>query len=331
MSGWTWALTRLSLSENQLEWLDLGFNQLSGGIPPELGSLANLQRLFLQRNQLSGCVPQGLSGIPETDLGTLGLPPCETRAAVAVENLPEGGAALAALYEATGGANWKNNYNWLSEAPLGEWYGITTDSIGRMIGLDLSDSQLSDGIPPELGSLPNLQSLDLSGNQLSGEIPPELGSLPNLQWLSLSVNQLIGELPRSLTRLTALQWFLFFNNPGLCAPVDNAFQTWLNSIAEVYGSSCAPMDSPGDRTVLVELHRATSGGGWENSASWLSDRPVREWHGVVTDANGRVTGLFLFSNGLSGEIPPELGSLSNLRSLHLFENQLPAQSSLYPW
>ena len=82
------------------------------------------------------------------------------------------------------------------------------------------------------------------------------------------------------------------------------------------------MDSPGDRTVLVELHRATSGGGWENSASWLSDRPVREWHGVVTDANGRVTGLFLFSNGLTGEISSELGSLANLQVLDLSENQL---------
>ena len=377
-------LQSLDLSDNQLsgeippelgslsnlEWLDLGFNQLSGGIPPELGSLfnlellhlsdnqlsgeipselgslANLQRLFLQRNQLSGCVPQGLSGIPDTDLGTLGLPPCETRAAVAVEDLPEGGAALATLYEATGGANWKNNYNWLSGAPFGEWYGITTDSMGRITGLslfgnglgggippelgslsnleglDLGFNQLSGGIPPELGSLFNLQSLHLSGNQLSGEVPPELGSLPNLQWLGLSANQLIGELPRSLIRLPALQWFLFFNNPGICAPVDNAFQTWLNRIANVYGSSCAPMDSPEDRDVLAELHRATDGEGWTNSASWLSGRPIREWHGVVTDANGRVTGLLLSTNWLGGEIPPELGSLSNLEALDLSGNHL---------
>ena len=34
-------------------------NQLSGQIPPELGNLANLTRLNLSDNQLSGCVPSG--------------------------------------------------------------------------------------------------------------------------------------------------------------------------------------------------------------------------------------------------------------------------------
>ena len=32
-------------------------------------------------------------------------------------------AALAALYEATDGPNWRNNTNWLTDAPLDEWYG----------------------------------------------------------------------------------------------------------------------------------------------------------------------------------------------------------------
>ncbi len=31
-------------------------------------------------------------------------------------------AALVALYNATGGANWGNNGNWLSNAPMGEWH-----------------------------------------------------------------------------------------------------------------------------------------------------------------------------------------------------------------
>ena len=129
-------------------------------------------------------------------------------------------------------------------------------------------------------------------------------------------------LPDSLSRMTSLTRFFFYNNPGLCAPVGDAFQEWLESIADGIGSSCAPVDSPEDRSVLVKLHGATGGAGWGNSATWLSDRPVREWYGVVNDASGRVTGLFLHRNQLTGEIPAELGNLTNLARLRLDGNRL---------
>ena len=47
-------------------------------------------------------------------------------------------AALVTLYEAMDGVNRKNNTNWLSEAPLGEWYGVITGLSGRVTELDLS-------------------------------------------------------------------------------------------------------------------------------------------------------------------------------------------------
>ena len=37
-------------------------NQMSEEIPPELGNLANLTRLSLSDNQLSGCVPSMRNG-----------------------------------------------------------------------------------------------------------------------------------------------------------------------------------------------------------------------------------------------------------------------------
>ena len=93
-------------------------------------------------------------------------------------------AALVALYNATGGGgrNWRNNGNWLSNAPIGAWHGVTTDSDGRVTHLDLSFNQLTGEIPAELGSLTQLY---LNNNQLTGEIPAELGNLTNLNWLYL--------------------------------------------------------------------------------------------------------------------------------------------------
>ena len=69
-------------------------------------------------------------------------------------------AALVALYNATDGANWHNNDNWLSNAPMGVWHGVTTDSDGRVTHLDLQGNQLTGEIPAELGSLTNLERLD---------------------------------------------------------------------------------------------------------------------------------------------------------------------------
>ena len=199
-------LAWLYLNENQLSGeippelgslanlthLHLTGNQLSGEIPPELGSLADLGYLYLNGNQLSGCVPSSLSGrlnMKYSELG--GLPFCPTATA---EPTPTATAeptmaptppetdreTLVALYNATGGPNWRSNNNWLSDVPISQWEGVTTDDNGRVTALALLLNQLRGELPPELGNLANLSFLYLNENQLSGEIPPELGSLVNL-------------------------------------------------------------------------------------------------------------------------------------------------------
>ena len=207
-------------------------------------------------------------------------------------------AALAALYDATGGQDWKINDGWLSDAPLGRWQRVITDENGQVTGLDLGS------------------------NRLSGEIPTELGDLSNLKLLFINDNNLTGALPQGLTGLSALESFHFHNNSGLCAPIDEAFQTWLQVIALAIGSSCAPEDSLEDREVLVQLYNALDGENWTNSTNWLTERPIREWHGVTNDASGRVTGLMLEGNELTGEMPAGLGSLSNLKRLEFSNNHL---------
>ena len=113
-------------------------------------------------------------------------------------------AALAALYNAAGGANWANNTNWLSARPLDEWHGVTTDSNGRVTELSLYDNQLSGTIPAELGNLSSLTGLNLGYNQLSGTIPSELGNLSSLTGLYLYDNQLSGTIPSELGNLSSL-------------------------------------------------------------------------------------------------------------------------------
>ena len=77
-----------------------------------------------------------------------------------------------------------------------------------------------------------------------------------------------------------------------------------------------------ERAALVALYDATGGPNWEDSTNWLTAEPIWTWHGVDTDAAGRVTKLSLGQNGLTGSLPAELGDLASLEVLHLYYNRL---------
>ena len=148
-------------------------------------------------------------------------------------------AALVALYEGTDGPHWVNAENWLTDAPLGEWYGVDTDNSGRVVRLDLdgrwdSDAReyiphgLSGPVPPELGNLANLTRLDLGHNFLSGPVPTELGSLTDLELLHLAGNDLTGPIPTELGELASLTGLWLYSN-SLTGPVP----TELGSLADL--------------------------------------------------------------------------------------------------
>ena len=194
-------------------------------------------------------------------------------------------AALVALYNATSGDNWANNDNWLSDKPLGEWHGVTTDSDGRVRRLDLSGNQLSGEVPSELGSLSNLETLFFGFNELAGPIPGELGNLSNLKSLNLSSNRLTGPIPGELGSLSNLESLDLSSNeltgiPGELGSLSN-LETLYLSFNELAGPIPAELGS-------------------------LSNLET----------------LYLGNNRLTGTIPAELGSLSNLESLNLSSNRL---------
>ncbi|MCY4572570.1 MAG: M12 family metallo-peptidase [Gemmatimonadetes bacterium] len=77
-----------------------------------------------------------------------------------------------------------------------------------------------------------------------------------------------------------------------------------------------------DRTALEALYDATGGEGWTDSRNWNTAAALDTWFGVTTDDAGRVTELELGENGLTGSLPPALGSLANLKRLSLWGNEL---------
>ena len=59
--------------------------------------------------------------------------------------------ALVALYNATDGPNWHSRDNWLSDMPIGDWHGVTTDPSGRVTELSLPRNHLIGEIPAGVG------------------------------------------------------------------------------------------------------------------------------------------------------------------------------------
>ena len=161
-------------------------NQLSGEIPPELADLKQLRTLFLSRNpRLSGCMPDELLDIEINDFEHLDLQPCD-----ALER-----AVLADFFEAMDGDNWTNSDGWISDAPLGQWHGVSTDRYGRVVSLDLTDNGVSGEIPQALNRLTKLQDVRLGGSRILGCIPLALLSVPDNDFDGLGVPECSVQIP----------------------------------------------------------------------------------------------------------------------------------------
>ena len=83
--------------------------------------------------------------------------------------------ALSDFYQATGGANWSDNDNWLSDKPLDEWFGLNSNygiGLGYVQTMELSNNNLRGSLPSSFAKLmDNASFINISRNYLSGEIP----------------------------------------------------------------------------------------------------------------------------------------------------------------
>ena len=239
-------------------------------------------------------------------------------------------AALVALYEATGGADWSYNENWLTDAPINEWFGVHLDDNGRVSRLYLWYNELHGEIPPELGTLSSLADLHLGNNQLSGVLPPELGGLSNLTVLSLYGNELSGEVPSELGDLSNLTVLSLEDNqlsgeiPPELGDLSNLADLYLDG-NQLSGEIPPELGDLSNLTVLSLEDNQLSGEippelGYLSNLTVLSLEDNQLSGGIPPELGdlSYLTDLYLGGNRLSGEIPPELGDLSNLEETRLW-------------
>ena len=102
----------------------------------------------------------------------------------------------------------------------------------------------------------------------------------------------------------------------------------LAAAAGVAIDAAAQGSVAGDRAALAAFYDASGGPDWTDGTNWTSGEPLDAWHGVTTDADGRVAGLALPENNLAGTLPAALENLTRLRRLELggnrFSGSIPA-------
>ncbi|MDE2835536.1 MAG: putative Ig domain-containing protein [Bacteroidota bacterium] len=234
-------------------------------------------------------------------------------------------AALAALYNATGGDSWDNRTNWDPMASptleeLGTWHGVTVH-MDRIIELQLDNNNLRGMLPPEIGDLADLQVLWIDGNVLEGSIPKEMGQLLQLRTLLMSHNTVSGPIPDQLGSLKELET-LWLHDNGLSGEIPTAL-SGLTALRSLVISGNGLMGGiPDELGTLGQLETL-----------WLNDNAIS---GEVPESIGDLEALqqlVLDNNQLSGSLPRSLLQLRNLVYLS-FEGQplcAPSDAAFQSW
>lgn len=286
----------------ELGALELIGNELTGTIPSEIGDLTNLTRLFLTDNQLTGSIPATIANL--TNLDHLDL--SENQLTGAVPDL----------------------------TPI--------TSLGV---LELDNNQLT--ALPDLSSITTFRAFLIHNNQFNFEdIVPNISVVddysPQIAGETESVVGTAGTIMLAIATGTyannAFQWYK--DGVAITGATNSSYSFTYTDAADagnyrvdVTNSQATALtisksfivipdgvSSHPDFVALEALYTALNGSQWTNKTNWLINSDLSTWHGITLNGSNRVSEIDLSVNRLEGELPSEIGDLTELTRLDLNEN-----------
>ena len=205
---------------------------------------------------------------------------------------PDDRAALEALYDATGSAGWTVRTNWKAAAfSLVHTFKLTAATSGNTVGYSSTGFITYGAVRESSGSV------TLNGKTyMLGELY-QYGPGAFANQLRVQVRATGGDVTADFA--------------GLAIRIGTTTLAIADATAQALG---------GGRQNWTWTPAAGLIANGDFDAQLLRAVPLGSWHGVTTNGMGRVTGLALGGNGLSGSAPAALGQLTALTSLELDGN-----------
>jgi Leucine-rich repeat (LRR) protein len=285
---------KIPSSFSSIDFLSIDFsnNILLGMVPRWMGNMSNLGEISMAENQLEGPIPMELCklvGITFLDLS---------------ENNLSG--SIPSCFNSSSIIHVHLNKNRLS-GPITSAF----QNSSSLVTLNLRDNYLIGKIPDWIGSLSSLSILLLKENHLEGRIPNRLCLLQNLSMLDLSYNKFFGPIPHCLSNISFKATDRKSDSGGISIFKNNfkkkpPFAYLETNLANIRDEELDDFYSFQLVDAKQEVEFTTKG----------------RTYCYEGDILNYMSGIDLSCNRLVGEIPPELGSISNIHALNLSHNNL---------
>ncbi|XP_062170493.1 probable LRR receptor-like serine/threonine-protein kinase At3g47570 [Alnus glutinosa] len=285
----------------QLQYLSLANNNLSGSVPLEIGDLTMLRDLYLYNNVFGGTIPPTLFKCKQLQILSLSNNKFTGRVPQGIKNL----TMLIAL-----GLS-HNNFG-----------GAIPSEIGNLQSIKLFDVSFNNFIGPnpfEIFNISTVQVISMVCNNFSGHLPSNVGLfLPNLQQLILWENQLSGAIPSSISNASQLT-LLDLSDNSFSGLIPKALGNlrFLTGLGVANNNLTIESSTP-EFNFFSSLSNLTYLKQLQLSGNLLNN--------ILSDSIGNLPTsleeLYIDHCNIKGNIPRDIGNLSNLMTLSLQFNEL---------